>query len=165
MLLYVLLFGEPEGQRDSVSGVLERRDSMRFSTETQPLSAGYLKFILSTYSIKNNRVFQPVCRRGRRHPDDLRVGDALDFWRVEDVEHNHLIRLRAEMKLPRQSWIQFKCIPQIDGTSTLELDVIFAPKGLLGLAYWYFLHPIHRWIFNGLLQQIVKRTEEYEIQT
>ena len=165
MLLYVLLFGEPEGQRDSVSGVLERRDSMRFSTETQPLSAGYLKFILFTYSIKNNRVFQPVCRRGRRHPDDLRVGDALDFWRVEDVEHNHLIRLRAEMKLPGQAWIQFKCIPQIDGTSTLELDVIFAPKGLLGLAYWYFLYPIHRWIFNGLVQQIVKRTEESETRT
>jgi len=104
-------------------------------------------------------------RRGRRHPDDLRVGDALDFWRVEDVKHNHLIRLRAEMKLPGKAWIQFKCIPQIDGASTLELDVIFAPKGLLGLAYWYFLYPIHRWIFNGLVQQIVKKAEESETRT
>ena len=81
------------------------------------------------------------------------------------MKHNHLIRLRAEMKLPGKAWIQFKCIPQIDGASTLELDVIFAPKGLLGLAYWYFLYPIHRWIFNGLVQQIVKKAEESETRT
>ena len=39
-------------------------------------------------------------RRGRRSPDSLRAGDALDFWRVESVEPGRLIRLRAEMKLP-----------------------------------------------------------------
>ena len=104
-------------------------------------------------------------RRGRRHPDDLRVGDALDFWRVENVKQNHLVRLRAEMKLPGKAWIQFKCTPQIDGTSMLELNVIFAPKGLLGLVYWYSLYPIHRWIFDGLVQQIVKRAEESETRT
>ena len=104
-------------------------------------------------------------RRGRRHPDDLRVGDALDFWRVEKVEPNHLVRLRAEMKLPGKAWIQFKCTPQIDGFSFLELNVIFAPKGILGLVYWYSLYPIHRWNFNGLIQKIVKRAEEFETRT
>jgi hypothetical protein len=84
---------------------------------------------------------------------------------VENVEQNHLIRMRAEMKLPGKAWIQFKCTPQIDGTSMLELNAIFAPKGLLGLVYWYSLYPIHRWIFDGLVQQIVKRTEESETRT
>ena len=100
-------------------------------------------------------------RRGRRHPDDLRVGDVLDFWRVEDVEQDHMLRLRSEMKLPGNAWIQFKCTPQIKGTSLLEFNVIYAPKGLLGLLYWYSLYPIHWWIFNGLVQEIAKRSERF----
>ena len=48
-------------------------------------------------------------RRGRRHPDELRVGDALDFWRVEALEPGRLVRLRAEMKLPGRAWLQFRC--------------------------------------------------------
>jgi uncharacterized protein YbjT (DUF2867 family) len=99
-------------------------------------------------------------RRGRRHPDDLRVGDALDFWRVEHVEKDHLLRLRAEMKLPGKAWLQFKSTPQSGYTSLLEMDVIYAPKGILGLIYWYSLYPIHRWIFNGLVHQIAKRAEK-----
>jgi hypothetical protein len=41
-----------------------------------------------------------MLRRGRRRPNDVRIGDALDFWRVEAVEPDHLLRLRAEIKLP-----------------------------------------------------------------
>jgi uncharacterized protein YbjT (DUF2867 family) len=100
-------------------------------------------------------------RRGRRHPDDLRVGDALDFWRVEAVLPNIMICLRAEMKLPGKAWLQFKCTPDIDGTTVLEQNAIFAPKGLLGLVYWYALYPIHRWIFNGLIEQISTKAEQY----
>lgn len=98
-------------------------------------------------------------RRGRRHPDNLRTGDALDFWRVEVVEPNEMIRLRAEMKIPGRAWLQFKVTPQFNGTTLLEQIAIFAPKGLWGLLYWYALYPIHRWMFNGLIRKIAIRAE------
>jgi uncharacterized protein YbjT (DUF2867 family) len=93
-------------------------------------------------------------RRGRRHPAELRVGDVLDFWRVEAVEPGRLLRLRAEMKVPGQAWLQFEVTPTSDGRTLLEQTAFFAPKGLFGLAYWYLLYPIHALIFSGLVRQI-----------
>ena len=96
-------------------------------------------------------------RRGRRHPDDLRIGDALDFWRVEDLQADRSVRLRAEMKLPGRAWLQFEAREAGDGTSHLEQTAAFIPKGLPGLAYWYGLYPLHRWIFAGLVRAIARR--------
>ncbi|MFZ1753684.1 MAG: SDR family oxidoreductase [Caldilineaceae bacterium] len=97
-------------------------------------------------------------RRGRRDPDDLRVGEALDFWRVEEVEPDHLLRLRAEMKVPGKAWIQFQATPREDGQTLLSQTAFFAPKGLFGWVYWYALYPFHGLIFSGLIDQIVERT-------
>ena len=80
-------------------------------------------------------------RRGRRHPDDLRVGDALDFWRVEALEDGRLLRLRSEMKVPGLAWLQFTAEPGGSGSARLVQTAFFAPKGLPGLAYWYLLYP------------------------
>ena len=96
-------------------------------------------------------------RRGRRHPDDLRVGDALDFWRVESAEPNHQIRLRSEMKLPGDAWLQFDIQEGKDGSAWLDQTAVFAPKGLMGLLYWYALYPIHSWIFRGMIRAIAHR--------
>ena len=96
-------------------------------------------------------------RRGRRHPDELRVGDALDFWRVEALEADHLVRLRAEMKLPGRAWLQFEVRDAEAGTSQLEQTAAFLPKGLGGLAYWYGLYPVHARIFDGLAREIARR--------
>ncbi len=98
-------------------------------------------------------------RRGRRHPDDLRTGDAVDFWRVEDLEVDHLVRLRAEMKLPGQAWLQYEVGETQDGVTHLEQTAAFIPKGLAGLAYWYALYPLHSWIFGGLAKAIARRAE------
>lgn len=98
-------------------------------------------------------------RRGRRHPDDLHVGEALDFWRVERVEPNHLLRLRAEMRVPGLAWLEFQVMAQPDGTSRLTQTAFFVPHGLLGLAYWYLLYPIHSIIFSGMLRAIAQRAE------
>jgi uncharacterized protein YbjT (DUF2867 family) len=98
-------------------------------------------------------------RRGRRHPDRLRVGDALDFWRVEAAEPGRLLRLRAEMKVPGRAWLQFRCRPQPDGSTLLEQTAYYAPKGLLGLLYWYLLYPAHALIFSGLIRQLGRRAE------
>ena len=98
-------------------------------------------------------------RRGRRHPDDLRIGDAIDFWRVEDLEVDRLIRLRAEMKLPGRAWLQFRLTPAPDESTHMEQMAAFGPKGLAGFFYWYALYPIHAWIFDGLATAIAKRAE------
>lgn len=92
-------------------------------------------------------------RRGRRHPDTLRVGDALDFWRVEAVEPERLVRLRAEMKVPGRAWLQFEVVPA-EGGSELRQTAFFAPRGLAGFVYWYALYPVHGFIFGGLVDGI-----------
>jgi uncharacterized protein YbjT (DUF2867 family)/uncharacterized protein YndB with AHSA1/START domain len=96
-------------------------------------------------------------RRGRRDADEVRVGDALDFWRVEAVEPERLLRLRAEMKVPGKAWLQFQVTPRDDGRSLLSQTAFFAPKGVPGWLYWYALYPVHGPIFSGLINQIAKR--------
>lgn len=99
-------------------------------------------------------------RRGRRDPQDVRVGDALDFWRVEAVEPDRLLRLRAEMKVPGRAWLQFQVQPQPDGYVLLSQTAFFAPKGLSGWVYWYGLYPIHSLIFNGMIRRLAARVTQ-----
>ena len=96
-------------------------------------------------------------RRGRRDPEALHVGDALDFWRVEMVEPGRLIRLRAEMKVPGRAWLEFEARSGSDGKTLLLQTAFFEPKGLLGLLYWYALYPIHSLIFSGLIRRIAQQ--------
>lgn len=104
-------------------------------------------------------------RRGRRHPDDLRAGDALDFWRVEAIDENKMLRLRAEMLLPGRGWLQFKVEPLDNGGARLTQTAFFAPKGLFGLLYWYILYPIHGLIFSSLIDKIsdLAETQQQEL--
>lgn len=99
-------------------------------------------------------------RRGRRDPNTLRVGDALDYWRVEAVDPGRRLRLRAEMKLPGRAWLEFEVKPSADGCE-IHQTAIFDPLGLWGLAYWYALLPIHIWIFSGLLRFLAKRSSAH----
>ncbi|GIK55621.1 MAG: SDR family oxidoreductase [Chloroflexi bacterium] len=96
-------------------------------------------------------------RRGRRHPQELRPGEALDFWRVEAVEPDHLLRLRAEMKLPGRGWLQFEANPRSDGQTDLVQTAYFAPKGLSGLLYWYGIYPLHGAIFSRMIQYVANQ--------
>lgn len=98
-------------------------------------------------------------RRGRRDADELRVGDALDFWRVEEVEPNRLLRLRAEMKVPGAAWLQFEIRPAGESASRLVQTAFFAPRGLAGHLYWYGLYPLHRPIFSGMIQGLAAAAE------
>jgi uncharacterized protein YbjT (DUF2867 family) len=95
-------------------------------------------------------------RLGRRSPTELRVGDALDFWRVEAVERPTLLRLRAEMRVPGRAWLQYDVTETARG-SRLEQTAFFEPKGLPGLAYWYLLYPIHGLIFRGMVRRLARR--------
>jgi hypothetical protein len=84
-------------------------------------------------------------RRGRRSVSDLRVGDAVDFWRVEAYEPGRLLRLRAEMKLPGLAWLQFEAEADGNGGATLRQTAFFEPHGLFGVLYWYSVAPFHAW--------------------
>lgn len=94
-------------------------------------------------------------RRGRPHPSTLTVGDALDFWRVETFEPDHLLRLAAEMKVPGRAWLEFEVVPESKG-STIRQTAVFDPRGLSGLLYWYALYPIHQLVFSGMLRGIAE---------
>jgi hypothetical protein len=108
-----------------------------------------------------DRIFGGVgLRRGRRDSDEVRVGDAIDFWRVEAVEPGRFMRLRAEMKVPGRAWLQFEAIPLDRGDTQLVQTALFAPRGLFGFLYWYGLYPIHGMIFSGLIRAIKKMVEQ-----
>jgi uncharacterized protein YbjT (DUF2867 family) len=97
----------------------------------------------------------PGLRRGRRDPDVVRLGDAVDFWRVDAVEAPTLLRLRAEMRVPGRAWLQFEVTPSAGG-SELRQTAIFDPVGLGGLLYWYALYPIHGVVFRGMLRGLAR---------
>ena len=97
-------------------------------------------------------------RRGRPHPSRLRVGDPIDWWRVEVLEPNKRLRLLAEMKLPGRAWLEF----EVEGDSkrcTIRQTAMFDPVGLLGLAYWYLVYPLHALVFSGMLRGIARAAE------
>ena len=94
-------------------------------------------------------------RRGRRDPDNVRVGDSIDFWRVEQYQPNRLLRLSAEMKVPGRAWLEFE-VTEKDGKSTIRQTAIFDPVGLFGLLYWYAMFPLHQFVFSGMLRNIAK---------
>ncbi|MDX1682400.1 MAG: DUF2867 domain-containing protein, partial [Phycisphaeraceae bacterium] len=95
-------------------------------------------------------------RRGRRDPEQLLPGDALDFWRVEEFQPPHRLRLKAEMKLPGRAWLQFEVEPGEEGPdgAVIRQTAIFDPRGLFGLLYWYALWPVHQLMFAGMLRGI-----------
>jgi uncharacterized protein YbjT (DUF2867 family) len=98
-------------------------------------------------------------RRGRRDPRHLRVGDALDFWRVETITPGSLLRLRAEMKLPGLAWLELSVGQNGEGQTTYRQRAIFQPRGLAGHAYWRSIAPFHGIVFGGMLRNITAAAE------
>ena len=95
-------------------------------------------------------------RRGRRDPRQILVGDALDFWRVVDVEENHRLTLLAEMKVPGEAMLEFVITSQGQGRTELRQSARFLPRGLWGIIYWYLFAPFHALIFKGMLKGITR---------
>jgi hypothetical protein len=99
-------------------------------------------------------------RRGRRDPVHLRLGDALDFWRVETITPGQLLRLRAEMKLPGLAWLELHIGQDDDGQTTFRQRAIFQPRGLAGHVYWRSISPFHGIVFGGMLRNITAAAEK-----
>lgn len=103
----------------------------------------------------------PGLRRGRRHPQHLLAGEALDFWRVDSIESNRLLRLRAEMRVPGAASLQWEVTAEGAG-SRLVQTAMFVPRGLAGVLYWYLLYPLHALIFSDLARAIGREAERRE---
>ncbi|MFJ2867810.1 SDR family oxidoreductase [Kitasatospora sp. NPDC087314] len=96
-------------------------------------------------------------RRGRRDPARLRVGDSLDFWRVEEIEPGRLLRLRAEMRLPGLAWLELSVTPDGERGACYRQRALFHPHGLAGHAYWWAVAPFHTAVFGGMARNITER--------
>jgi len=95
-------------------------------------------------------------RRGRRDQDLLRIGESLDFWRVEELERGHRLKLYAEMVLPGKAWLEFS-VEEKDGKTLVTQEATFSPRGLGGQLYWYTVAPFHVFVFPTMLRNLVKR--------
>lgn len=94
-------------------------------------------------------------RPGRRHPDELVVGDSVDCMRVVEFEPDRRLVLGFEMKLPGRAWLEFTVAPNGRG-STIRQEALYDPQGLAGLAYWYIIYPIHHLVFTGMIRGIAR---------
>lgn len=102
-------------------------------------------------------------RRGRRDADRLRVGDSLDFWRVEEIVPGRLLRLRAEMRLPGLAWLELHADPPspAGAGSRYRQRALFHPRGLLGHLYWWSVSPFHAVVFGGMARNIARAAERH----
>jgi hypothetical protein len=96
----------------------------------------------------------PGLRRGRRDPDNVGYGEALDFWRVTGMEPDKMLALRAEMKLPGEALLEFLIEGGQANECILQQEAFFMPRGLFGLLYWYSVVPFHGLVFKGMLRGI-----------
>lgn len=103
----------------------------------------------------------PGLTRGRRDPYNLRVGETLDFWRVENLEEDKMMLLRAEMKVPGKAWLQYEIIPK-GRQSQLVQTALYAPKGFFGMVYWYAMYPAHLFLFGSMARNVAKGAEVLE---
>ena len=164
------LAGEPEGRAlGSHEGMLLERHSRHVEAAPRALFQAVCalggengwpggNWLWQLRGILDRLVGGMGMRRGRRHPRELRVGDPVDFWRVEALEQDHLLRLRSEMRLDGHAWLQFTVRPEGSG-SRLEQTAFFEPRGLFGLLYWYLSLPFHMVVFPVMVRTLKRRAE------
>lgn len=180
---------QPESFQETVEAILERPISRKFSREVRTDRGMITEVWQTVVRAGHEAVFGAFSRLGGRgcwlfldwvwrlrafldqlmggvgmrssqtQHDTLQEGDILDFFRVEKISPGRILRLHVEMKLPGAGWLQFEARPLNDGMMRLVQIVYYAPRGLLGLLYWYLFNLIHRMIFSGLLRQLAKIAE------
>ncbi len=95
-------------------------------------------------------------RRGRRDPVTLRIGDSLDFWRVEELDRGARLKLYAEMILPGKAWLEFS-IAEENGKRIVRQEASFSPRGLGGQLYWYAVLPFHILVFPTMMRNLIRK--------
>lgn len=101
--------------------------------------------------------------RGRRDPDQLRVNDHVDWWRVEEIKEGQLLTLRAEMKAGGRAWLQLRVTPDEGGGSNYRQRAVFMPQGLLGRLYWRAILPFHALVFPAMARNILQTAQQLDV--
>lgn len=148
--------------RDQREQVVDAPPKAVFDTVTRiGGAAGWpsAEFLWDVRGVMDRAVGGPGMRRGRRDPVDLRVGDVVDFWRVEACESPEILRLCAEMKLPGLAWLQFEMTPVEGGRTRFVQTAYFEPRGVFGFLYWWSVLPFHVFVFGSMLKELARRAE------
>jgi len=90
--------------------------------------------------------------------ESIQLGEVVDYYRVEALEPDHILRLRAELKTPGTGWMEWRVVED-EGKTKLTQTGFFAPYGFLGFAYWFGLSPFHKIVFRGLIKAIARKSE------
>ena len=163
------LASPPPGRRDSRLKVRSRAlDTRVISVPHEPEAAFrpiqriggetgwyYADWLWTVRGVIDRLTGGPGMQRGRRDPEHLSVGDAVDCWEVEAIELGRFLRLRATMRMPGRAWLQYE-VDQDGPGSTIRQTAMFDPRGLLGRFYWALLYPLHVAIFSGMLAGVAK---------
>ena len=136
------------------------RDAFRAVCHLGGRRGWYADWIWKLRGALDRLVGGPGLRRGRRDPDTLRYGDALDFWRVVGLEQDRALSLRAEMRLPGKALLDFRITANGAENCTLRQTALFEPRGLFGLMYWYAVLPLHGIVFKRMLAGIQRDAME-----
>ena len=125
---------------------------------------GWYSFPLAweTRGLLDRLIGGPGLRRGRRNPYYLVAGETVDFWRVEECDRGHLLRLRAEMKLPGLAWLELEVKTDDQGNIVYRQRAIYHPRGLAGHLYWWAVWPFHGIVFGSMLNNITKAAREMD---
>ncbi|MDD4890717.1 MAG: DUF2867 domain-containing protein, partial [Phycisphaerae bacterium] len=110
-------------------------------------------FLLRARAAVDKIVGGPGMRQGRPAPEKLKIGDAIDYWRVAEFDPPRRLLLWAEMRVPGRAWLEYEVSPAAGG-ATICQTAVFDPFGVWGLAYWYLLYPLHLVIFRGMLHHL-----------
>ena len=148
------------------------RDEQRFEANVPPLALFdkvrriggdvgwyYAGFLWKVRGLMDRAIGGVGLRRGRRDPVSVRIGDAIDFWRVEDVVPGRRLLLHAEMIVPGDAWLEFRVEPVDESHSELIQTAYFRPSPFWGRAYWYACFPLHWFVFQGMARSIVRAAE------
>ncbi|MFN2150839.1 MAG: SDR family oxidoreductase, partial [Anaerolineales bacterium] len=100
----------------------------------------------------------PIGRGEKGEEEKLKAGDVIDFYRIEAIENNRLLRLHSELKAPGEGWMEW-CIETEEESTRISQTGFFAPRSFWGFAYWILLGPFHRLVFRGLIRAIARQSE------
>ncbi len=123
----------------------------------------YMNALWTLREIMDWCVGGPGLTRGRRHPEDLRLGDRVDYWTVVGIEAQRRLTLHFGMRAPGSGVMEFELEPQENGGTLITATAYWHPRGVWGLMYWYMLVPVHLFVFRGLTAAIARRAESGEI--
>jgi hypothetical protein len=103
----------------------------------------------------------PGWGKKRRDPNQLEVGDAVDFWRVTTYENPKRVELTTTMKKLGEAHLEYEVAPVGENLEKTRLTQTarFKPSGPMGAIYWFIFMPVHHYVFRAMMRGIASTAE------